>query len=241
MAEPAPRFLTAEWRDLVMLSWAIDPAALAARVPAGCELDLSPGRCFVSVVGFRFLRTRVLGVRIPFHTDFDEVNLRFYVRRKGEDGWRRGVVFVKEIVPRRAVAALARAVYGEPYVAHPMRHAIRREADGATALRYEWRRRDAWEGMTARHDGRAAAADPGSEEEFIVEHAWGYTRTRRGSTLEYRVEHPPWRIGRGAEASLACDAASLYGPEFADALAAPPVSAFVADGSQVLVRRGQNI
>src|SRR5262245_60741200 len=120
------RFLTAEWRHLVMLNYEIDPAALRARVPAGTELDSWNGKTFVSLVGFRVLRTRVLGVPVLFHRSsigkgisrtswgsFEEVNLRFYVRRRAPEGWRRGVVFVKEIVPKAAVAAVARWVYNE--------------------------------------------------------------------------------------------------------------------------------
>src|SRR5262245_53035082 len=122
------RFLTAEWRDLAMLNYEIDPAVLASRVPPGCELDTWDGRTFVSVVGFRFLRTRVLGVPVPFHVNFEEVNLRFYVRRKADSEWRRGVVFVKELVPRRAIALVARVAYGENYVAFPMRHSIAADA-----------------------------------------------------------------------------------------------------------------
>src|SRR6187455_2734884 len=118
------KFLTAEWRDLVMLNYEVDPAILLDLVPAGTELDLWQGRTLVSVVDFRFLRTRVLGLAIPWHIDFEEVNLRFYVRREASEGLRRGVVFVKEIVPRRAIAWLARLLYNENYVALPMSHWI---------------------------------------------------------------------------------------------------------------------
>ena len=132
------RFLTAEWRDLVMLNYEIDPGILAGLVPAGTELDLWQGRALVSVVGFHFRRTRVMGVAIPGHSNFEEVNLRFYVRREGPEGWRRGVVFVKEIVPRFAIAWVARALYNENYVALPMRHAIvgrsRAARSGASAI-----------------------------------------------------------------------------------------------------------
>src|SRR5918996_5117390 len=126
----ASTFLTAEWRDLVMLNYEVDPQVLARRVPPGTELDIWQGRALVSVVGFRFLRTRVLGLPIPFHRDFEEVNLRFYVRRQAEDGWRRGVVFIKEIAPRWAIATVARVVYNENYAARPMRHRI--ELDNGT-------------------------------------------------------------------------------------------------------------
>src|SRR5690348_18142677 len=99
--------LTAEWRHLALLQYVVDPAVLLPLVPLGTELDSWEGRTLVSMVGFRFLRVRVLGASILFHTDFDEVNLRFYVRRRVAEGWRRGVVFVREIVPRRAVALVA--------------------------------------------------------------------------------------------------------------------------------------
>ena len=109
---PAP-FLTAEWRSLAMLNYVVDPALLAPMVPRGTELDSFDGRTYMSLVGFRFERTRVRGIWIPLHSDFDEVNLRFYVRRRVSGEIRRGVVFIREVVPRWAIAAVARAVYGE--------------------------------------------------------------------------------------------------------------------------------
>jgi uncharacterized protein len=92
-----------------MLNYRVDPAILEQFVPRGTEIDSFPGSTYVSVVGFQFLRTKIFGVvPIPFHVNFDEVNLRFYVRRREGHEVRRAVVFVKEIVPRRAIAYLAR-------------------------------------------------------------------------------------------------------------------------------------
>jgi uncharacterized protein YqjF (DUF2071 family) len=167
-------------------------------LPRGTELDDWQGRTLVSLVGFRFLDTRILGAPIPLHRDFDEVNLRFYVRRRSPEGWRRAVVFVREIVPRRAIAVVARIWYNEPYIALPMRHAI--------AMDY-----------------------------------WGYTVRRDGGSLEYQVTHPPWRVWAAASAELRCDGDRLYGAPFARALEAPPRSAFVADGSPVVVYRGRRL
>lgn len=236
---PGRRFLTATWRALAMLNYEVDPALLAARVPAGTELDAWRGRTFVSVVGFRFLRTRVLGVPVPLHRDFDEVNLRFYVRRDAPDGVRRGVVFVKEIVPRRAIAWVARAAFRESYVALPMRHEVALPpANGAGRGRaaYAWRLGATWSRLSVEFEGAPAACAAGSEQEFITEHYWGYVRRPHGATLEYRVEHPPWRAWRAVAASLDCDAAASYGPELAPVLASAPSSAFVAEGSPVVVR-----
>jgi hypothetical protein len=238
------RFLTAEWRHLAMLNYRVDPAVLAPFVPAGTELDAWQGRTFVSLVGFLFLDTRVLGVAIPWHRDFEEVNLRFYVRRHAPDGVRRGVVFIKEIVPRWAIATTARLFYGEKYVSLPMRHSV--PGDGAADRRpdhaeYLWRHHGVWNRLRVVPAGEPAEAGPGSEEEFITEHYWGYSRLRSGGTVEYRVEHPRWRVWQAGTASLEHDAADLYGPRFAAALAASPSSAFLADGSPVSVYRGERI
>lgn len=238
---PASVFLTAEWRRLLMINFEIDPAILEPRVPRGTELDAFSGKTYVSLVGFRFLETRVRGFAIPGHQDFDEVNLRFYVRRPHPDGDRRGVVFIKEIVPRPAIALVARWVYNENYVSHPMRHAFEppfasdHSLDG---LSYAWEYRSRWQTLSARVAGPPQPLIPGSEAEFIAEHYWGYARQRNGSTLEYQVEHPPWNVWKTAECSVDLDAAGVYGAEFAETLSRPPASAFVADGSKVTVRRG---
>jgi len=237
-APPARRpFLTAEWRHLVMLSYEVDPDVLAPLVPAGTALDLWRGRALVSVVGFRFLDTRVLGVAVPRHRDFDEVNLRFYVRRDLPSGeTRHGVVFVRELVARLAVALLARLAYNEPYRAVTMRSATPRGANDAPGrLAYEWRMGGAWEGLAATAVGAPAMPEPGSQEAFITRHHWGYTRQRDGGTVEYEVVHPPWRIWTAGGAALTTDVARLYGRAFAPALSRPPVSALVADGSPVIV------
>ena len=128
-----PVFLTAEWRDLVMLNYAVDPAILVPHVPNGTELDTWEGTTFTSLVAFSFLSTRVKSLPIPFHRDFEEINLRFYVRAKGPEGWRRGVVFVKEVVPRLAIASVARWLYNENYVACPTRSRLD-ETQGVLSL-----------------------------------------------------------------------------------------------------------
>jgi uncharacterized protein YqjF (DUF2071 family) len=238
------RFLTAEWRHLAMLNYEVDPALLVPLVPRGTELDDWDGRTFLSLVGFLFLRTRVLGVPIPFHRNFPEVNLRFYVRRRASDGWRRGVVFLKEFVPRAAVAAVARWVYNENYVACPMAPHIRlpappREPRGS--IEYRWAQQSRWNALRVQFEGSPSYPAPGSEEEFITEHYWGYTVRRGGGATEYRVEHPPWRVWRAAEARLDCDVAACYGEQYGAALARRPSSAFVADGSAVTVFRGEPV
>lgn len=240
METPAGRFLTARWIHLAMLNYEVDPAVLAPLVPAGTELDPWNGRYFASLVGFQFLDTRLLGVPVPFHRDFEEVNLRFYVRRTVGGEVRRGVVFVREIVPRRALAWVANAVYQEKYVALPMAHDDRL-ADAPRTLAYRWRHAGRWARLAVTVEGEPYLPDEAAEETFVTEHYWGYTARRDGSTLEYQVEHPRWRVWRCSAAELDADVAALYGPAFAPFLGGRPVSAFVADGSEVIVRRGRPI
>lgn len=234
------RFLTAQWRDLLMLNYAVDPALLAPHVPAGTALDLWQGEALVSVVGFRFVDTRVLGLPLPGHRDFEEVNLRFYVRREVAQSVRRAVVFLRELVPRRAIAWVARAWYNEPYRALPMRHSVIERASERT-VRYEWRQGSAWTGLAARTVGESSPLESGSEAEFITEHYWGYTRQRDRGTVEYEVAHPRWRVWPALDAALSGDIAATYGAAFAPALAARPRSAFVADGSPITVYRPRRL
>jgi len=223
-----------------MLNYEVEPDVLAPFVPAGTELDAWEGRALVSVVGFLFLGTRVMGVGIPFHRDFEELNLRFYVRRLVAGELRRGVVFVKEIVPRLAIAATARLLYGENYVALPMSHRLGSPLpDGATPGRVEYAWGQRRESSVVLSPGSPyAPLVPGSEAEFVTEHYWGYARQRGGATVEYRVEHPPWRVARADSARLDCDVAALYGERFREGLSAAPVSSFLADGSEVAVHHG---
>ena len=229
--------MTAEWRYLVMLNYEVAPEVLRPLVPTGTSLDLFNGRALVSVVGFRFERTRVLGIPIPLHVDFEEVNLRFYVKRELPAGEiRRAVVFVRELVPRVAIALVARLAYNEPYLALPMRSvAPRGPTDHPGRVAYEWFGSRRWQHVTATAIGEPTVPAIGSEAAFVTEHYWGYTRQRDGGTVEYQVTHPAWRTWETAAPALAADVRGLYGPTFERALAKPPVSAFIADGSAVTV------
>jgi uncharacterized protein YqjF (DUF2071 family) len=227
-------FLTAQWRYLAMLNFTIDPALLQPLVPPGTELDLFQETAYVSLVGFRFLRTKVFGLPIPWHRDFEEVNLRFYVRRRAAEGWRRGVAFVSELVPRRAIAWVARTLYGEPYSALPMGHRIEESGD-SIHVEYRWQRDGKWESLGVLGRGEPQPLLAGSHEEFIAEHYWGYTARGKRSS-EYQVEHPPWQIWLGTESYLHADVLALYGELFVEALSVRPASAFIADGSAVKVR-----
>lgn len=265
-----PIFLTANWRYLAIVSWDIDPVVLQSLVPAGTSLDSWNGHTFVSIVGFLFLDTRVMGLTIPFHRNFEEINLRFYVRREAGDEVRRGVVFVKEIVPRPAIALAARLFYNESYVSLPTSHTLTRPSgevetsfrrssaiyrarpnklepqpvareDTFDSVRYTWRFGGRAHCVEVTPEGDPQPLVPSSEEEFIAQHYWGYARQKKGGAVEYRVAHPAWRAWQCRSSRFECDVEHLYGEPFAAALARPPSSAFLAEGSAVAVHRGRRI
>jgi uncharacterized protein YqjF (DUF2071 family) len=232
-------FLTARWEDLVLLNYACPQHILESLVPRGTTLDLWGGDALVSLVGFLFRNTRIAGLRIPLHQTFEEVNLRFYVRRLTAPGeTRRAVVFVRELVPRHAIAAVARWVYNEPYLAVAMAHRSSLTDTDGGAVAYSWSYRGQQFVLDAAVHGPSQRLTPASEAEFITEHYWGYTRQRNGDTLEYQVEHPPWKVWKATASNFVGPGASLYGSAFGDVFAKGPRSAFVSTGSAVVVHRG---
>jgi uncharacterized protein YqjF (DUF2071 family) len=233
-------FLTAEWRDLILLNYEVEASLVQQFVPAGTELDCWQGRVFLSLVGFRFLNTKVFRLPVPFHRNFEEVNLRFYVRREATNEVRRGVVFIREMVPRWAIAAVARTIYNENYIALPMAHRIDRRA-GSLNAEYSWRVRGAWNRIRASVADEPTLPKPGSQEEFIAEHYWGYASQLDGGCVEYRVAHPPWRVWSTQDASFEGSGEEIYDREFAAILRGQPASVFIAEGSAVSVYRGKRI
>jgi len=234
-------FLSAEWRDLVMLNYEVEPATLRQYVPRGVELDTFDGRTFVSLVGFQFLHTKLYDfVAVPFHTNFDEVNLRFYVRRREGDEIRRGVVFVRELVPRMAIARFARLMYREKYDSCPMQHRIEHPA-GGIAVEYGWKWRAKQFRLSARASGAPSRVPEGTLENFISEHYWGYSAKNASEAIEYRVSHDPWRVWVSTNASFEGNAEALYGSGFGKILHRAPDSAFIAEGSPILAHTGRRI
>ena len=225
-----------------MLNFPIEPKALQKLTPKGTEIDDWEGTTYVSLVAFLFLETKVKGLAIPFHRDFEEINLRFYVRSRRPEGWRRGVVFVREVVPKQAIAFLARMLYNENYIACPTRSSvIDPSGDTAGSVEYGWRSDGQWFSIGAEFSGEPSLPKKNSLEEFITEHYWGYSTQRDGETVEYQVEHPQWKVWTVSETKLDGDVVGFYGPEFASTLQSLPSSAFVADGSPVTVRQGKRL
>ena len=228
------KVMTGEWRYLAMFNYLIDPTVLAPYVPAGTTLDTWHGECLISVVGLRFLSLKVLGVPAPLHRNFPQVNLRFYVKRERGSEVRHGARFIQEFVRLPTMAYTARLVMNEPLTALPMQSSAPERAGQTPGLvAYAWRHHRHWNHIAVRPVGGPLDVPDDSLEQFVIERFWGYTPQRDGGTLEYGVRHPRWRTWRVAEPEFECDVAGLYGPQFVEALSAPPRAVFLAEGSPV--------
>jgi uncharacterized protein YqjF (DUF2071 family) len=232
-------FLTAEWRKLVIANYTVDPSILKPFLPAFTQLDLWKGKCYVSLIGFMFLNTRVKGCRIPYHINFEEVNLRFYVVHDNGVSLKRGVVFIREIVPKRLLTVVANTVYGEHYATMPMKHHWKTEG-AEMEVSYQWKQ-DKWYALSVNTDHVPQPILAGSEEEFITEHYWGYTKLSDHKTSEYGVEHPRWEVYPVNNYEIDVDFAALYGEAFGVLNGQKPVSVFLAEGSEISVLGGNKI
>ena len=232
-------FLQASWEELVMVNYVVPPSLLAPHLPHGLELDFFRGETYVSLVGFRFLKSRLYQCPIPFFGSFNEVNLRFYVKRKEGNEYRRGVVFLSEIVPYRVVAFLANNLYREHYIAAQMRHTHEIRGN-EKLLGYYWRQHGTEYGIQTVVENRPVPITTDSLEEFIYEHYYGYTKVRAHETWEYRVNHPVWETNPVINCQVNCDLGKVYGPEFSWLNEQAPDAVFNALGSIVTIDRRIN-
>lgn len=227
-------FLEAEWRKLVIVNYVIDPNILSDYIPYGTELDLWQDKCYISLVGFMFLNTKLKGIKIPFHTNFEEVNLRFYVRRRENNNWKRGVVFIKEIVPKRALALVANSIYNENYQVFPMQHQWSENTE-SRSVSYQWKTNGRWQQLTAEADIESSEIKTNSETEFITEHYWGYAKVNDTTTNEYEVTHPKWETYNVTNFNIEIDYEAVYGKEFVFLNDKEPVSVKLAEGSPITI------
>jgi uncharacterized protein len=232
-------FLRAEWRKLAMANYIVDPSVLKPFIPVHTELDFWNSRCYVSLVGFMFLNTKRKGIAVPFHTNFPEVNLRFYVRYKDGSEWKRGVVFIKEIVPQPALTFIANAIYNENYETLRMKNSID-YAGNELQVKYQWKK-GRWHSLGVHSNNAPVEIRSGSEEEFITEHFWGYTKLNPAATSEYQVEHPRWLTYPVIKHEIDVDFGSVYGDRFDFLRTQSPASVFLAEGSEIVVRAGRRL
>jgi uncharacterized protein len=233
-------FLTAEWNNLVMINYEIDPKILLKYVPNGTELDFFDNKCYISFIGFMFENVRVLGMKIPFHSDFEEVNLRFYVKRFENGAWKRGAVFISEIVPKAAITLVANSLYHEHYSTLPMKHEIL-EKENSKSFQYQWKVANNWNKIEIETKKKPIEIEINSEAEFITEHYFGYTKVNEKTTFEYEVRHPRWQQLAVLSNKSEIDFEQVYGQEFAFVKDLKPTSVFLAIGSAISIEGKRKI
>lgn len=231
-------FLTAEWRKLAVINYEIDPIILLKYVPEGTELDFYQEKCYVSLVGFMFLNTKLLGISVPFHRNFEEVNLRFYVKKKENSTWKRGVVFVKEIVPKAALSIVANTFYNENYKTLPMKNKIEIK-DENLHVNYAWKEKN-WHSIDIIAENEEKAMEDHSEFEFITEHYFGFTKNGK-NTLEYEVCHPKWTYYPIISHQIKVNFEEVYGQDFSCLNEFQPISVMLAEGSKIEVKTKSKI
>lgn len=227
-------FLSARWENLIMANYAVNPAVLKPYLPNGVELDFYNNKSYVSLVGFMFKRTSLFKIPIPFLGTFEEINLRFYVKRVEGDTIKRGVVFINETVPYKLVAYLANKLYKEHYIAIPTKNEI-----GSTKvsknIKYQWNINKQWNHLAVNTSLENEQMEAGSIEEFIFEHYYGYTKITNQLSQEYKVNHPRWQVNKVRDYSIHCNFESMYGSDFSFLSKDQPDSVLVAEGSPVTV------
>ena len=233
-------FLKAEWKNLALFNYEIDAEILEKYLPAGTEIDIWNNKCYASLVGFMFKNTKVLGLKVPFHVDFEEVNLRFYVKRFENGEWKRGVVFIKEIVPKKAITFIANTLYQEHYETQKMRHETV-ENENTNTFIYQWKNDKEWNTIEIETKKEASKIEIDSEAEFITEHYFGYTKIDDETTFEYEVTHPRWEQFEVLNHRIDIDFEKNYGTDFGFLQTQKPTSVFLAEGSKITVKNKRKI
>lgn len=233
-------FLKAEWKNLALFNYEVNAKILEKYVPAGTEIDLWNNKCYVSLVGFMFKNTKVLGLKVPFHVDFEEVNLRFYVKRFENGEWKRGVVFIKEIVPKKAITFIANTLYQEHYETQKMRHEII-EGDTTNTFIYQWKSKEKWNTIELETKKDLTKIGIDSDAEFITEHYFGYTKITKDLTFEYEVQHPRWEQYEVLHHNIDIDFEKTYGEDFKFLQNIKPTSVFLAKRSKITVKNKRKL
>jgi len=227
-------FLTAEWQNIIMVNYEIDPKYLAPYLPQGVNLDYYNGKTYISLVGFLFKDSSLFKIPIPLFGTFEEINLRFYVTRKIGNEVKRGVVFINETVPNKTVAWVANKLYKEHYTSIPTKHKWKIDAD-YKEIEYQWMVNKKWNRLKVIANTNALKMKVGSIEEFIFEHYFGYTKVNTTQSIEYKVNHPSWYVNEIKDYIVNCDFCDFYGKNFEILNSTKSHSIMLAEGSAVSI------
>jgi uncharacterized protein len=233
-------FLKANWENIIMANYVINPKILVPFLPKGVELDFFNDKCYISLVGFMFKNIKLFNIPIPFFGSFEEINLRFYVKRIDENGLtRRGVVFINETIPYPIVAWMANKLYNEQYTVVPTKHNIV-EDKFFKIVEFEWLLNQKWNSIKVQATVASKEMEKNSLERFIYEHYFGYTKISESETEEYKLQHPSWKVSQVTDYAIDCNFEAMYSKSFSVLNEIKPEAVFIADGSAVAIEWKRN-
>jgi uncharacterized protein YqjF (DUF2071 family) len=232
-------FLKAQWENIIMANYEIDPEILLPYLPKGVELDLYKGKAYASLVGFKLKKTKLFNVLIPWFGTFEEINLRFYVVRKEGNKLKRGVVFINETIPYPIVAWMANKLYKEHYTVVPTKHEISKEKNNQK-VKFEWLLNKKWNSIYVEAGTETKVMKNQTLEKFIYEHYYGYTKIDEYSSEEYKLQHPSWMVNEVIDYKIDCDFGAMYGESFSVLNHSKPEAVFIAEGSSVGIEWKRN-
>lgn len=231
-------FLTATWSYLPFANYKIDPSILRPHLPKGLEFDLRGELADISLVGLRFENTRILNLPVPFHINFSEINLRFYVKQP--DTGKSGVVFIKEIVDKPMITLVANTLYNERYQTMPVRFEKQEENGQNSKIEYRWKPKD-WQKFQLTYEPEVLQIVEGSDEQFILERYYGYSEYDKETTFEYEVCHASWEHFKVTDFNIEVDFEQTYGAAFAILNQTPPDSVMMAQGSRISIENKRKL
>ena len=222
--------LTAYWTNLLAATFEADETLLNKFLPRGTELNTWHGKYLISIVAFMFSKPAILNISAPFYRSFEEINLRFYVRYKENDQWKKGVVFIKEIAPARIIGLTAGWLYQENFIYLPLKHKFYAN-NKCQYISYSCKVKNQWGHLNMVCSSKDN--EPGSErvQTFVRDHYWGYTKKSNNNTAEFLIEHRLWKIYQATDYDLNLNIGEIYGKDFTDLFLQKPISVILMDGS----------
>jgi hypothetical protein len=223
--------MTASWKRLINMTYAVSPELLLPHVPAGVTLDCIDGKAFVGLVPFSFENVTMNRLRIPFHQSFPEINLRFYVKHR----LGRGVVFLRECAPKRAVVWLARKKYNEPYCCKKMKEKVRMFTDGTFSVAHSLWSNGIKNTVEVTARTTPVFPDKNSSAHYFKELELGFGIAHNKQTMLYRIHHPEWEVFPVVSYALNMNFGAVFGEKWAFLSAEKPLDVSLVKGSAVTV------
>lgn len=221
-------FMTGHWEDLIVTTFEVHKHILEPYLPKDTEIDFFEGKALLSMVAFTFSKVKFFGVKVPFHQRFGQINFRFYVRSTINNT--KGVVFIKEFAPKPLIASVANLCYNEPYF---YKNITMNKTRGKDHIAINYRYKDLT--IQASAEAQTTALTPNTMDHFVVDRYIAYIKSYSGKTVQYKINHRPWKLYKTPRLHIEKKVLSLLPPKFKHAKL---ISSCFVDGSYITVEKG---